>query len=165
MDGQRAVPSLAFLVQQKAGPGSFFREKDSKVLMKTKVMKGICEALSEAGMDRSHISSYSFQIGAATAAAQGSASKEDIKALGRWKSREYRGYIRRDEGVQASLAMDQAVYTCMCTSRVILVCAENSNMLATLMASMLMERGFLLRQPGSEQWGLSEWHVLGVVAW
>ena len=139
------MPSLAFLVQQKAGPGPFFREKDSKVLMKTEVMKGICEALAEAGMDGSHISGYSFQIGAATAAAQESASKEDIKALGRWKSWECRGYIRRDEGVQASLAMDQAVpsdyeYTCMCTSRVILVCAENSNMLAALMASMLMER-------------------------
>ena len=47
--------------------------------------------------------------------------------------------------MQASLAMDQAVpsdyeYTCMCTTRVILVCAENSNMLAVLMASMLLER-------------------------
>jgi len=61
-------------------------------------------ALEKEGLAAEGISGHSFRIGAATAAAEGGASEDDVKALGRWKSREYRGYIRRDEGAQAASA-------------------------------------------------------------
>ncbi len=32
------------------------------------------------------------------------ASDEEVKALGRWRSREYKGYVRREEGDQAASA-------------------------------------------------------------
>ncbi len=45
---------------------------------------------------------HSFRIGAATAAAAGDAS--EVKALGRWRSREYKSYIRREGSEQTGAA-------------------------------------------------------------
>ena len=46
------------------------------------------------GLTPDHFSSHSFRIGAATAAALGGASEEEIKRMGRWRSSAYQSYIR-----------------------------------------------------------------------
>ncbi len=56
------------------------------------------------GIPEAGISGHSFRIGAATAAAESGSTDEEVKALGRWKSREYKGYIRRQGGDQAASA-------------------------------------------------------------
>jgi len=62
------------------------------------------KALVSQGIDAVRISNHSFRIGAATMAAMNGASDEDIKALGRWKSREYKGYIQTGSRAQAASA-------------------------------------------------------------
>jgi len=74
---------LAFLVQQKAGLGPFFRKNNGKVL----TAREVHQVLAEAEINGSQISGHSFRIGAATTTAQGGVSKEEIKALNQWKSR------------------------------------------------------------------------------
>lgn len=54
----------------------------------------LASALRFCGMDPSRYKSHSFRIGAATCAAQKGYSEEVIKALGRWSSGAFRGYIR-----------------------------------------------------------------------
>jgi len=98
----RAV--LAFLVQRKAGPGPFFRDQAGKALARKGFVAEVRKALDKAGIASQDIFGHSFRIGAATAAAQGGATDEEIKALGRWRSREYQGYVRKDESMQGSLA-------------------------------------------------------------
>ncbi len=66
-------------------------------------MAEVRKALAEKGMPDVGISGHSFRIGAATAAAESGATDE-VKALGRWKSRESKDYIRREEGEQAASA-------------------------------------------------------------
>ncbi len=95
---------LRFMVQRKAGPGPFFRDEMGKPLTRKGFVANVKKALSAAGMASHDISGHSFHIGAATAAAQSGASEAEIKALGRWKSREYQGYVRRGAGGQSSLA-------------------------------------------------------------
>ncbi len=53
-------------------------------------------------MDRTGISGHNFRIGEAAAMAMNGASGEDIKALGRWKSREYKVYIQTGHRPQAT---------------------------------------------------------------
>ncbi len=85
---------LAFMVVRKAGPGLFFKLPAGKPLTRKSFVAEVRAALAKAGMACRDISGHSFRIGAATAAAQLGASEEEIKALGRWRSREYRGYVR-----------------------------------------------------------------------
>jgi len=95
---------LHFIVQRKSGPGPFFSDEAGKALTRREFVSEVKKALSSAGMTNHDISGHSFRIGAATAAAQSGASVDEIKALGRWKSREYQGYVRRGDGGQSSLA-------------------------------------------------------------
>ncbi len=60
--------------------------------------------IKESKMDRTGLSGHSFRIGAATVEAMNGASGEDIKVLGRWKSREYKVYIRTGHRPQATSA-------------------------------------------------------------
>ncbi len=98
----RAV--LAFLVQRKAGPGPFFRDQAGDALTRKAFVAEVRKALVKAGIASQDISGHSFRIGAATAAAQCGATEAEIKALKRWRNREYQGYMRRDESMQGSLA-------------------------------------------------------------
>ena len=92
------------MVLRKAGPGPFFMDGDKIRLTRRVFVAEVKKALGTAGMSGHGISGHSFRIGTATAAAMNRASDEEVKALGRWKSREYRGYIRRDSSAQASSA-------------------------------------------------------------
>ncbi len=94
----------AFLVERKAGPGPFLRDQAGKALTRKGFVAEVRKAMDEAGIDSQDISGHSFRIGTATAAAQCGTTEAEIKALGRWRSREYQGYMRRDESTQGSLA-------------------------------------------------------------
>ncbi len=98
----RAV--LEFMVVRKAGPGPFIRDREKGGLTRRDFVSEVRKALAERGMPDAGISGHSFRIGAATAAAVSGASDEEVKALGRWRSREYKGYVRREEGDQAASA-------------------------------------------------------------
>ena len=50
--------------------------------------------LPTAGVDCTHFSGHSIQIGAATTAAVRGIAEATIQALGRWSSDLYKGYIR-----------------------------------------------------------------------
>ncbi len=67
-------------------------------------MAEVKKVLTAKGITSAGISGHSFRIGSATAAALSGATDEEVKALGRWRSREYRSYIRREEGDQAASA-------------------------------------------------------------
>ena len=88
---------LEFMVDRRAGPGPFFMDREKVGLNRKEFVKEVKGALERKGLSSEGISGHSFRIGAATAAAEGGASDEEVKALGRWKSREYKGYIRREE--------------------------------------------------------------------
>ncbi len=98
----RAV--LRFMIDRRAGPGPFFSGSEMGGLTRREFVKEVKEALERKGISSEGISGHSFRIGAATAAAAGGASDEEVKALGRWRSREYKGYIRRDVTEQTGAA-------------------------------------------------------------
>ncbi len=104
---------LEFMVIRKEGPGPFFMDGDKVGLTRKKFVLEVKGALERKGLASTGISGHSFRIGAATAAAAGGASGEEVKALGRWKSREYKGYIRRagSEQAEASVKLTQAAST------------------------------------------------------
>lgn len=95
---------LKFMADRGEGPGPFFSERGGKGLTRRDFVNEVRRALAQSGMPDAGISGHSFRIGAATAAAESGASEEEVKALGRWKSREYKGYVRRMEGDQACAA-------------------------------------------------------------
>ena len=76
----RRVPFLQVGRREAANQKTFVRE--------------VKIALETAGMPSEAISGHSFRIRAATAAAKGGATESQIKDMGRWKSREYRGYVQ-----------------------------------------------------------------------
>ncbi len=98
----RAV--LEFMAIRAPGQGPFFTGQDGVGLTRRDFVVEVRRALVEKGVPEAGISGHSFRIGAATAAAACGATEEEVKALGRWKSREYKGYIRREEGDQAAAA-------------------------------------------------------------
>ncbi len=85
---------LRFMIVRKVGPGPFFIDKAGIGLIRKIFVREVKGALNRADLDSRAISGHSFRIGAATAAAQCGASDAEIKKLGRWKSREYKGYVR-----------------------------------------------------------------------
>lgn len=87
---------IAFIVKRKKGPGPFFVDGDGKALTRRVFVAETKKALEQAGLPSHDISGHSFRIGAATAASLGGASDAEVKTFGRWRSREYQGYIRKD---------------------------------------------------------------------
>ena len=109
--GQEICPVkalLRYLVQRKGGVGPFFRLGEGKPLTRRAFVREVKIALETAGMPSGAISGHSFRIGAATAAAKGGATESQIKDMRRWKSREYRGYVRLGSGRQAAMAVTLA---------------------------------------------------------
>ncbi len=98
----RAV--LEFMLVRAPGRGPFFKDQDGVGLTRRNFVKEVKWALVKMGIPEAGISGHSFRIGAATAAAESGSTDEEVKALGRWKSREYKGYIRRQGGDQAASA-------------------------------------------------------------
>lgn len=98
------VAVLRYMATRKAGSGPFFRLEASGGLTRRTFVKEVKEALIGQGMSDVGISGHSFRIGAATTAAENGATPEELKALGRWRSREYQGYVRTADGGQAAAA-------------------------------------------------------------
>ncbi len=95
---------LEFMAARVPGPCSFFTGQDGVGLTRRDFVVEVRKALVEKEIPEARISGHSIRIGAATAAAACGASEKEVKALGRWRSREYKGYIRREEGDQAASA-------------------------------------------------------------
>ena len=85
---------LAYMVTRGSSPGIFFCFSDGKGLTRDRFVKVVRLALSSAGVDASHYSCHSFQIGAATAASLCDISEVLIKTMGRWESLAYVHAVR-----------------------------------------------------------------------
>ncbi len=92
---------LVFMGERAAGPGPFFKDEKGVSLTRREFVAEVKKVLTAKGIPSAGISGHSFRIGSATAAALSGATDEEVKVLGRWRSREYRSYIRREEGDQA----------------------------------------------------------------
>ena len=57
------------MVMRGSQPGPFFKFKDGHALTRDRLVSGMSEAMTAAGIDPSHYSGHSFRIGAATTAA------------------------------------------------------------------------------------------------
>jgi len=90
------------MIHRRAGPGPFFMNKAKVGLTRRQFVKEVKDALERKGLPSEGIFGHSFRIGAAAAA--GGASDEEVKALGRWRSREYKDYIRREGSEQTGAA-------------------------------------------------------------
>ena len=92
--------------------GPFFIFEDGAPLVQNFVDK-VKEALSQAGVDCSAYSGYSFCIAAATTAAKQGISDATIKMLGRWKSSAYQVYIktRREQLASYSCRLGNTVHS------------------------------------------------------
>ncbi len=95
---------LKHMAVRKAGKGPFFRTEGAAGLTRKVFVSEVKKALARQGIAGDGISGHSFRIGAATTAAQNGATPEELKALGRWRSREYQGYVRTADGGQAAAA-------------------------------------------------------------
>ena len=95
---------LVFMGERAAGPGPFFKDEKGVSLTRREFVAEVKKVLTAKGIPSAGISGHSFRIGSATAAALSGATDEEVKALGRWRSREYRSYITREEGDQAASA-------------------------------------------------------------
>ena len=82
-------------------------------LTRMKFVDKVKEALSQAGVDCTAYSGYSFRTGAATTAAKWGISDATIKMLGRWKSSAYQVYIKtlREQLVSYSCRLGNTVHS------------------------------------------------------
>ncbi|XP_067323141.1 tyrosine recombinase XerC-like [Anolis sagrei] len=76
------------------GGGYLFCHQDGKPLTKFQFWAITAKALDLLGLGHLKFGTHSFRIGAASAAAVMGYKSEEIKALGRWKSGAFKGYIR-----------------------------------------------------------------------
>ena len=112
--GQALCPvaaMLAYLVRRKEGEGPLFRFEDGRLLTRPWLVREVKESLEEGGVDSTGISGHSFQIGAATTAAERGVEDSTIKDLGRWKSNVFQRYVRRDRKKLAELSEKLAKVT------------------------------------------------------
>ena len=85
---------LAYIARRGTAEGPLFKFEDGRFLTKDRFVKGVRDALSQAGVDASQYSGHSFRIGAATTAGRKGLPSEKIQTLGRWESSAYLLYIR-----------------------------------------------------------------------
>ena len=85
---------LSFMAARGSQRGPLFRYQTGRPLTRTRLVAEVRAALERAGWDSSGYSGHSFQIGAATTAAQERIGDVIIQYLGRWSSGAYRGYIQ-----------------------------------------------------------------------
>ena len=84
---------MAYLHLCGPTPGPFFVHQDGQPLSRAQLSHFLQSTLSAAGIPGS-FSGHSFQIGAATTAAQQGLPDHLIKIMGRWYSNAYQQYIR-----------------------------------------------------------------------
>jgi integrase len=84
---------LAYLAVRRGHSGPLFRFEDGKFLTQPSLIKHMREALSQLGINPQIYSGHSLRIGAATLAAANGVQDSTTKALGRWKSNAFQGYI------------------------------------------------------------------------
>ena len=85
---------LGFMAARGSRPGPLFLGKGGRPMTRARFVWEVKTALSRAGLDSTGYSGHSFRIGAATTAAHVGVGDATIKALGRWKSGAYQGYIQ-----------------------------------------------------------------------
>nr|XP_060627626.1 uncharacterized protein LOC132772780 [Anolis sagrei ordinatus]XP_060627628.1 uncharacterized protein LOC132772781 [Anolis sagrei ordinatus]XP_060643558.1 uncharacterized protein LOC132782694 [Anolis sagrei ordinatus] len=74
--------------------GYLFSHQDGKPLTKYQFWTITAKALDLLGLGHLKFGTHSFRIGAATAASALGYDKDEIKAIGRWRSGAFRGYVR-----------------------------------------------------------------------
>ncbi|XP_067320652.1 uncharacterized protein [Anolis sagrei] len=74
--------------------GYLFSHQDGKPLTKYQFWTITAKALDMLGLGHLKFGTHSFRIGAATAAAEMGYGDDEIKAIGRWRSGAFRGYVR-----------------------------------------------------------------------
>ena len=88
------VALLQYLMRRGWDDGPLFRRRDGSPLTRRAFVALVKQVLSEAGVDATHFSGYSFRIGAATSAAANGLDDATIQVLGRWRSSSCTRYIR-----------------------------------------------------------------------
>ena len=93
---------LTYIAQRGDCPGAFFLSEGGRPLTKARFIARLQAALRSAGVQFSDYAGHSFQIGAATAAAQAGIQDSTIQMLGRWSSTAFLSYLRtpRDQLAQ-----------------------------------------------------------------
>ena len=95
---------VSYMMARGTKPGPFFTRSDEKYMTREYFVAAVREALSQAGIEASNYSGHSFQIGAATTAAQQGLQDSLIKTLGRWQSSAYTRYIRTPKDTLTKVA-------------------------------------------------------------
>ena len=99
---------LAYVAIRGFREGPLFRFVDGRPLTKDRFIHHLRSALTGVGIDSSLYSGHSFRIGAATTAAEKGVEDSTIRALGRWKSDAYLGYIRTPRETLAQVSQTLA---------------------------------------------------------
>ena len=85
---------LDYLIIRGSTPGPLFHHPDGQPLRRQWFVTKVQQALSAAGVQGSCFNGHSFRIGVASSASAAAVPETVIKALGRWQSSAYQGYIR-----------------------------------------------------------------------
>ena len=84
---------LSYLAARPSTPGLLFVHQDGRPLSRPWLVRAVRSALASAGVDTSHYSGHSFQIGAATTDAQAGLQDSLIQTLGRWRPSAFLSYV------------------------------------------------------------------------
>ena len=95
---------LGYMVQRGTEGGPFFNFEDGRLLTRGRFVSEVRKAITEMGHNGALYAGHSFQIGAATTAAQKGVQDFLIKTLGRWERAAYTGYIRTPPEVFCGVA-------------------------------------------------------------
>lgn len=85
---------LAYLAVRGGDEGPLFCFQNGQFLTRDRLVAKVREALEVLGLQSEQYAGHSFQIGAATTAAERGLEDSLIKALGRWESTAYLTYIQ-----------------------------------------------------------------------
>lgn len=85
-----------FLAVRGAAAGALFSFPDGNGISRATFNQVLRAAAAHGGIDVSRVTSHSFRIGGATAAADAGFSDDEIRRMGRWKSNAVQKYIRID---------------------------------------------------------------------
>ena len=96
---------LGFMAARGSHPGPPFQFQNGRPTTRPRFVVEVKAALAaQTGIDSSRYSGHSFRIGAATTAAQAGIGDATIKAMGRWRSGAYQGYVQPSREHLAGIA-------------------------------------------------------------